>query len=266
MKERHRVVVLIGPSIANRNTLATLVDSNVHVVGAVIADKNVSGVNTSFLKIAVKKQGIIKVAFQIMERILYKLLNSKKDSKIEKELFDTEQINAAIDKWGGAIHKTADYQAKETVAWIAALRPDMIVIHTPYWVGKKIRNIVNGNVIGGHPGITPLYRGVHSPFWAIYKGDAEHIGYSIFWVAAGVDTGDLISQGKVEPQEGDSYLTLSWRGMKAIAKDIAKILEDYDQGIAIKREKITSIPEDSIFYHPTIFQYLRYRLMQRGVR
>ncbi len=266
MKEKRRVVVLIGPSIANRNTLATLVNSNVRVVGAVIADKNVGGVNTSFLKIAVKKQGIIKVAFQIMERVLYKLLNSKKDARIEKEIFDMEQINLAVDKWRGAIHKTVDYQAKETVAWIAAQKPDIIVIHTPYWVGKKIRNMVNGNVIGGHPGITPLYRGVHSPFWAIYKGDAENIGYSVFWVAAGVDTGDLISQGKVEPQEGDSYLTLSWRGMKEIAKDIAKILEENDQGSAIRREKNTSIPDNSIFYHPTIFQYLKYRFIQRKVR
>jgi len=266
MKERHRVVVLVGPSTANRNTLATLVDSDVHVVGAVIADKNVGGVNTSFLKIAIKKQGIIKVMFQIMERILYKLLNSKKDARIEKEIFDTEQINVAINKWGGEIHQTGDYQAKKTVAWIAAQQPDMIVIHTPYWVGKKIRNMVSGNVIGGHPGITPLYRGVHSPFWAIYKGDAENIGYSVFWVAAGVDTGDLITQGKIEPRAGDSYVTLSWRGMKEIAKDITKIIEDFDRGIAIKREKIKDIPENSIFYHPTIFQYVKYLLMQRKVR
>lgn len=264
MKENNmRVVVLVGSSLANLNTLSTLIDGGNNIVGAVVADQKTNGINTKFLKSAIKKQGIIKVSLQIAERVLYKLLNRKKDQEQLERIFDKNKIKQTVEGFSYNIHKATAYDTPETLAWIKSKKPDLIVIHTPYWVSKKVRNIVNGNVIGGHPGITQHYRGVHSPFWAIYNNDYENIGYSIFWVSSGVDSGDLIYQGKITPQKGDSYIALSWKGMAAIAARLNNILSSIESVKQIDSYKNDNLKDETIFYHPTIFNYIKYRLKHK---
>ena len=168
-----------------------------------------------------------------------------------------------IDAFKENIIKTYSYDSPEIFDWIKSKNPNLIIIHTSYWVPRKIRNIVNGNVIGAHPGITQFYRGVHSPFWAIYNQDLDNIGYSIFWVDSGVDSGDLIFQGKIIPRDEDSYISLSWKGMAASAANIERILNKHKNIDKIPRIKNTKLSKDTIFYHPTIFNYLRYRMIDK---
>lgn len=260
MKNHNRIVVLTGSSLPNLNTLSTLINGDLNIVGSVIANQKKHGVNTKFLKSAIKKQGIITVTLQIVERIAYKLLNSKKDKKQLEKLFDRAHIMKSVDRFKEHTIETFSYDSPETIAWIKSKSPDLIIIHTPYWVSKKIRDIVNGNVIGGHPGITQYYRGIHSPFWAIYRNDFENIGYSIFWVDAGTDSGDLIFQGKITPEKEDSYITLSWKGMIAIADNIHKILNETESIEQIPKIMNTNVSKDTIYNHPTIINYLIYRM------
>ncbi len=203
---------------------------------------------------------MIAVVLQAIERIVYKILNSKKDKMIFENLFDENEIKNKIESFSENILHSYAYDSPESISFIKEKKADLIVIHTPYWVSKKVRDIVNGNVIGGHPGITQFYRGVHSPFWAIYKNDLENIGYSVFWVDAGVDSGDIISQGKIKPDTNDSYITLSWKGMKAIAYCISEILSNSQTLSEIPRVKNDNLTDNTIFYHPTIFNYMKYKL------
>ncbi|MDB4016268.1 formyltransferase family protein, partial [Flavobacteriaceae bacterium] len=202
----------------------TLINSELNIVGAVIANQKKNGINMKFLKISLKKNGVIKLFLQVLERLLYKLINNKKDGIIFKSLFNTLKIKKNIRNFEHSIIKSFYYDDEKTLNWIRNKKPDLIVIHTPYWVSKKIRDIVNGNVIGAHPGITQYYRGSHSPFWSIYNNDTENIGYSIFWVDSGIDSGDIIYQEKIIPKHNDSYMSLSWTAMILISKKIKEIL------------------------------------------
>ena len=264
--KKKKIVLLTGNSLANRNTLRLFLESDLELSGAVIQEPKNKLANLKFLKIAIKKQGFLNVFFQIIERIYYKLVNNKKDQEILNELFDREEINKSLSQTDVPILYTKNYNQKSVVNWVKDKSPDILVIHTPYWVGKRLRDIVSGHVIGGHPGITPYYRGAHSPFWAIYFNEFDKIGYTAFFVDKGVDTGDIIFQNTLQPQKGDSYMTLSWRGMIEIYKGIIKILEKADTLEEIPRKPIKHIPENSLFFHPTIFQYLRYRKQQKKVR
>lgn len=263
MKNNYRIIVLLGSSLPNLNTLSTLLDGNLNIVGAVVANQKKLGINTKFLKNAIIKQGFFKVVLQIIERLIYKLINGKKDKKQLENIFNRDKILKNIDAFKENIIKTYSYDSPETFDWIKSKNPNLIIIHTSYWVPRKIRNIVNGNVIGAHPGITQFYRGVHSPFWAIYNQDLDNIGYSIFWVDSGVDSGDLIFQGKIIPRDEDSYISLSWKGMAASAANIERILNKHKNIDKIPRIKNTKLSKDTIFYHPTIFNYLRYRMIDK---
>lgn len=262
-----RVLLLIGPSIANAHTLATFLKSNVNVVGACIANrKNRYGFNAGGLSKKLEKQGAVTTGLQLAGKACYGLLNRAKDGRLRQRIFDKQDIETTIAAWSGPKLEVENYESAEVLQWIQGLAPDYLVIHTPVWVGKKIRDVVDGRVIGGHPGITPFYRGVHSSFWAAYQRDFGRLGYSVFWVDKGVDTGDLIYQAQLEPEPGDSFITHGWRGMKAIARKQVEILSNLDRGVPIPRKKHDEIPAGSNYPHPTVFQYVRYRLIQKKLR
>lgn len=261
-----KVVCLFGTGIIFDKTLSVLLENNVNVVGVCNANKHQKGVDFSYLKIAGKKYGYWQLFLQVLGRIYYKLLNSKKDKEIFDEIYNREQIDAVLKNYTGEFHATTDYQHPETMKWIQSLKPDLLLVHTGYWVGKKVRNIVNGKVIGGHPGITPDYRGVHSPFWAIYKGEPQKVGYTVFWLDGGVDTGDILFQSNIPIESEDSYFTLSWKGMVGIAENQAKIILQIQSGTEPTSTKVGDVDEKTNYTHPTIFQYLKYRNMQNKVR
>lgn len=253
-----RVVCLFGTGIIFDKTLSVLLSHNVNVVGVCNANKHQNGVDFSYLKIATRKYGYWKVLSQILGRIYYKIFNNKKDREIYNQIYNQEEINSILKNYNGAKHATDDYGKEETLEWIKALNPDYLVVHSGYWVGKKVRNIVDGKVLGGHPGITPDYRGIHSPFWAIYNNEPEKIGYSVFWLDSGVDTGDILYQGKTSIEEGDSFITLSWKGMIGIAENQAKILKQIESGVEPEAKKVGEVTEETNYNHPTLFQYFKY--------
>ncbi len=258
-----RILVLTGSSLHNLNTLATLLKGQHNIVGAVVANQKNNGINFKFLKIAIRKQGIWKVLFQIMERLLYTLLNRRRDKRVYHSLFHKDSINKVLEEFEENIMYTSSYDDPNVLSWMKDLNPDLIIIHTPYWVSKKVRDIVDGRVIGAHPGITQYYRGVHSSFWAIYKDEIDKIGYTIFWVDSGVDSGDIIYQEKFLPKPEDTYMSLNWRGMKYTAASLNKILTETDDIAQLPRIKNPNLTDNTIFYHPTIFQYIKYRIANK---
>ncbi|WP_313580659.1 formyl transferase [Chishuiella sp.] len=265
-KEKLRVVCLFGTGIIFDKTLSILLENNVNVVGVCNANKHKKGIDFSYLKIAGKKYGWGQLFLQIIGRIYYRLLNRKKDIEIFNQIYNKQEINSVINQYNFETFATENYGSPETIAWIKSLKPDLLVVHTGYWVGKKVRDIVGGKVIGGHPGITPDYRGVHSPFWAIYNNEPEKVGYTAFWLDSGVDTGDILHQDTVTIEKGDSFFTLSWKGMVGIAKAQAKIINKIDNGEELFARKISEVDEKTNYTHPTIFQYLEYKQKQKKVR
>lgn len=95
----------------------------------------------------------------------------EKDKIIFNNLYHEDEIKKNITEWEGPTQYTKNYSDSETVKWLENLRADIFVVHTAYWVGKTVRELPGKKIIiGGHPGLTPEYRGSHSAFWAIYNG------------------------------------------------------------------------------------------------
>jgi len=75
-----------------------------------------------------------------------------------------------------------------------------------------------------HEGITPEYRGVYSPFWALVNRDYERLGYTLLKMNARFDAGDIYVQGKVR----DIDLARDWHsfiGHKAIFDSLPEVLD-----------------------------------------
>jgi methionyl-tRNA formyltransferase len=144
------------------------------------------------------------------------------------------------------------------------MNPDVLVVHSPYWIGSAVRRIPRLKIVlGGHPGITPFYRGSHSAFWAIYKGRLQDVGCTVFLLNDGLDTGDIVAQRRVPVEAADSFVTLGWKGMIQIAELQAAVLRDLDAGRDVTRRAIRVVPPDSEFDNPKIMQYFQYAWRRR---
>ena len=138
---------------------------------------------------------------------------------------------------------THSYNDKKTIEWISKLNPNVVVVHTEGWVGKEIRSISQIElIIGGHPGLTPTYRGSHSPFWAIYNKEEKKVA-----TKAPVEDIQIknLSDNTIKEKEvfkskfkyaikiGDFYF-------KKSAKEMSKIIKDQTNVNSVNIRKISS--------------------------
>ncbi len=64
-------------------------------------------------------------------------------------------------------------------------------------IGKTLLNAYEGKIINIHPSLLPKYRGLDAIGQAMQNGE-EEIGVTIHYVDAGMDTGRIIAQRKIE--------------------------------------------------------------------
>jgi folate-dependent phosphoribosylglycinamide formyltransferase PurN len=265
--QRNRIVVLCGPNLTHKKTCATLVAAGVNVVGMCVADQRTAGLPLKYIWTSIRRHGPLKTWGQILGRLYYNVFNKRKDEQVFDRLFKEREIDEVLCEWNGERHFTRDYGAPNTLTWLKGLNPDVLVVHSSYWVGKRVRDVARKKVVlGGHPGLTPCYRGSHSAFWALSNGRPQDVGCSVFWLDAKLDGGDLVAQERLPIEPDDSFVTLGWKGMIRLAEIQAQVLVDFDRGIEIPRAKHAQIPHGSEYHVPTLWEYAKYRRTQSAVR
>ena len=95
---------------------------------------------------------------------------------------------------------------RELETLIAALRPDLVV-SAGFMRILSERITDKFKIINSHPALLPLYPGAHAVRDALTAGATE-TGTTIHWVDAGVDTGKVIAQERVEilPEDTEESL------------------------------------------------------------
>jgi phosphoribosylglycinamide formyltransferase-1 len=92
---------------------------------------------------------------------------------------------------------------------IAALRPDLVVSAgfmriLPEAITTRFK------IINSHPALLPLFPGAHAVRDALAAGVKE-TGTTIHWVDAGIDTGEIIAQERIEVLASDNESSLHER-------------------------------------------------------
>jgi methionyl-tRNA formyltransferase len=91
-----------------------------------------------------------------------------------------------------------DINSAESISWISSLKPDVIFCFG--WsqiIKKEVLEIAPLGVIGFHPSALPKNRGRHPIIWALTLGLTETAS-TFFRMDKGADTGDIVSQVRVE--------------------------------------------------------------------
>ncbi len=90
-----------------------------------------------------------------------------------------------------------DINSAESVALLTKLSPDLLMIWRSPILHRPILETAK-TVINFHMGLCPYYRGSVANQFAVFKGDREHIGSVIHYVAKEVDRGDIIAQVRAD--------------------------------------------------------------------
>lgn len=114
------------------------------------------------------------------------------------------------------IVKPSDYDTRE--AWgnallkhITAYEPDLVVSAGLMRIlPKAVVDSLSPNLINTHPALLPLYPGAHAVRDALVAGATE-TGVTVHMIDAGVDTGPILRQERVEIRPGESETELHER-------------------------------------------------------
>jgi len=91
--------------------------------------------------------------------------------------------------------------------WLARLRPDWILsISFGYLLSSAVLSIPRLGALNLHPALLPFNRGSFPNVWSIVDGTPA--GVSLHFMDAGLDTGDIVAQGRVTVEPTDTGATL----------------------------------------------------------
>lgn len=91
------------------------------------------------------------------------------------------------------IHKVEDYHSSAAMDLIRESKADLGILYGTNIIKETVFSIPKLGSINIHQGLAPIYRGGPTVFWELFN-DEKEIGITVHYVAAKVDTGDIILQ------------------------------------------------------------------------
>ncbi|MGE3277310.1 MAG: formyl transferase [Vicinamibacterales bacterium] len=256
---RHRVVILCDGGVMHRNTCATIIRSGANVVALCVSGQRTRRARLAYVWRRVRRKGATYVASQVAARLLHDVVHAGHDARMLGSLVDVAANEATIRDWPGEVIRVGDFSSPDVEARIAALDPDVLVVHSGAIIPAGILRLPRTRLtIGGHPGLTPRYRGSHSAFWALAAGRPHDVGCTVFLLDEGIDTGGIVAQARIPVTPDDSFMTLGWKGMAIEAEIQARLIAQLDAGLP-PAAAAEPVPPGSYFDNPCLSDYLRYR-------
>lgn len=146
---------------------------------------------------------------------------------------------------------------------LAEFAPDVVLVNGTRIIKPGVLSSIDAAFINTHVGITPMYRGVHGGYWALWNSDPDNFGVTIHLVDSGVDTGQPLRQVRVRPSRDDTFVTYPLLQQAKALDAIKDILSDLPRSLVPKEEPVANGISRQ-WFHPTVGEYFRGRL--RGVR
>lgn len=206
----------------------------------------------TILRYRMRKLGILPVVSQIAFLTLLRPILRVTAKRRIAQICDELNLNrTAIPQ--ESISRVASVNAAETIDIINRLDPKVIVVKGTRIISRKVLAAGERVFINTHTGITPAYRGSHGGYWALHSNDPGRCGVTIHVIDAGIDTGEVIAQRRIEPSGDDDFVTYPYLQTGAALLALADAVE---QGLDGRLQARPATGDSAVWYHPGFFQYL----------
>ena len=146
-------------------------------------------------------------------------------------------VRALATERGLPVLSPANVNAPESVAELAALRPDLVVIVAyGQLLRRAILDLPQEGCLNIHASLLPRYRGAAPIQWAIANGD-EVTGVTAMFINDRMDAGDMLGTREVPIMTEDTSTTLSARLAMAGAVLLAETVDAIVGGTAVRTEQ-----------------------------
>jgi methionyl-tRNA formyltransferase len=241
-----RVVMLAGPGDST-NIVFNAIEPDL-----VILEERVSQLR--LIRRRIKKLGLWTVVGQVLFRaIIVPLLRQLSKKRIR----EIKRVNGLDDAPVPSdrvifVHSVND---DSTVMALKRANPDVVVVNGTRIIAEKVLRAVPATFLNTHAGITPLYRGVHGGYWALVNKDRANCGVTVHVVDAGIDTGDIVYQARIEPSSADTFVTYPYLQLAAAIDLLRHAITEAANGTIVRLPPPTG--ESRLWTHPTAVEYLR---------
>ena len=158
-----------------------------------------------------------------------------------------DPLKEAAQEAGVPVFQPPRMKDPEAYDQMVSLNPDLAVLaFVTDIVPGKVLDVPKIGSICYHPSILPKYRGASAINWAIINGESRS-GLTIFWVDAGIDTGDILLQKEVEIGPAETTGTVYFNklyplGVEAVIEAVDLIAAGKAPRIAQDHSKATYDP------------------------
>lgn len=133
------------------------------------------------------------------------------------------------------VRRVYDVNDSEVEEEITKLSPYVIIDFGTGIIRPPMMNIPKLGMFNVHRGILPEYRGWDSDLWAIYFGRYDLLGPTIHYLSEGLDTGDIVAQGKYTIDKTDKLYEIRFRSTVIAAELVLQILRKLQRGEPLSR-------------------------------
>ena len=137
------------------------------------------------------------------QKLTARIFGGKTDSFGELETMreNRKSLDLCAKKLNIPLCKVEDYHTESAINLLREADADLGILYGTNIIKEAVFSIPRLGSINIHQGLAPIYRGGPTIFWELFNGEGE-IGITVHFVAAKVDTGDIILQ-KTIPLEYD---------------------------------------------------------------
>lgn len=214
------------------------------------------------LKGRVKRWGARKVVGQVLFRTLVVPPLKARSGKRIRAILDQHGLDDTPIPAGKRID-VESVNSERVKALLAELKPSVVVINGTRIIKEEVLRSVDARFINIHVGITPTYRGVHGGYWALVEKEPEACGVTVYFVDAGIDTGQVIGQALISPTAEDNFVTYPFLQLAAGIPLAKKAVREVLAG------NVETMPHpqrpSKLWTHPTLGEYVT-NLVLRGVK
>ncbi|MEK6972539.1 MAG: formyl transferase [archaeon] len=136
--------------------------------------------------------------------------------------------------------KKGEINNKENVNFIKEINPTVIAIFSTSLIKDELITLFPKQLINLHAGLSPYYRGSGTNIYPFYNKELEFVGMTIHYLNTGIDSGDIILQGRPKFSINDNTHTIGCKnvilGTELMAKVIKKYLQERSPLPAFKQD------------------------------
>jgi hypothetical protein len=217
-------VIFAGRSNAFNAGIAQWLAKDHEVVACLFLEPNrqTTAMMWKRIKLRAKKYGWIKaideVLFHALDRVV---IRRHERPRLLREFPPAFTTTRSLDI---PSHSVNNIHARKWLDFVTEAKPDIIfsvcgsVIFRP-----ELYTIPRFGTLVLHEGLTPEYKGLHTPLWALMNKEHDYLGYTLLKVDDSIDGGAVLSQRSYELGSGESFRTWSLVAHKAILANLDHI-------------------------------------------